>query len=317
MLARADPDDPDCADIMVPGTVAGRRLWFRLDTGAARTQIVADGDVTGPAAGVSEISAGAFGQRASRQIVAVSGLAVGDLAIGELDVVRVPTDSGQQNLLGMDVLGRFCCHFRFETEVLELAESPAAQADLDLTVDDRGHAYVELAWGGVTASACWDSGGGITVVDKAFLDEHPELFVAAGSSSGTDSTGASFATPTFRLAGPEIAGVPFPSTRVAVLDLRPVNRDLEFPMDVILGAPTIRLANWQFDFPARRWAAPQLIGYLWTAAYGRMCLLRHRRGRGRRRSCRVPVTAGLRRTGAAAAGREPRAHAGAAGRARP
>jgi hypothetical protein len=251
---------------MVPGSVAGRQLWFRLDTGAARTQIVADGDVTEPVSGLSETSAGAFGQRASKQIVTMSDLTVGDLAIGELDVVRVPTDSGQQNLLGMDVLGRFCCHFRFDTEMLELAESPTAEADLDLTVDDRGHAYVELAWGSVTASACWDSGAGITVVDRAFLDEHPELFVAAGSSSGTDSTGASFSTPTFTLAGPAIAGVPFPSARVAVVDLGPVNKDLEFPMDVILGAPTIRRANWLFDFPARRWRAPQLVGSLWATA---------------------------------------------------
>jgi hypothetical protein len=266
MLVRVDPDDPDDADVMVLGTIAGRDSWFRLDTGAARTQLVADGDLAELTAAVSEASAGAFGQPASRQIIAISDLTIGDLAIGELDVAVVPADSGQQNLLGMDVLRRFSCHFRFDAELLELAESPAAGADLDLTVDDRSHAYIELSWGAVIASACWDSGGGITVVDRGFTDEHPELFVAAGSSSGTDSTGASFSTPTFTLAGPAIAGVPFPSARVAVVDLGPVNKDLEFPMDVILGAPTIRRANWLFDFPARRWRAPQLTGSLWPTA---------------------------------------------------
>jgi hypothetical protein len=160
----------------------------------------------------------------------------------------------------MDLLGRYCCRFRFGTGVLELSESPAAEADLDLIVDERGHPYVELAWGDVTASACWDSGGGVTVVDKAFADAHPELLVPAGSSSGTDSTGAQFEVSTFTLAGPTIAGTAFPSARVAVLDLAPVNAGLKLPMDVILGAPTMRRANWLFDFPARRWAAPRLIG---------------------------------------------------------
>lgn len=244
---------------MVRGSIGGRQHWFRLDTGAVRTQVLAEDELAELTPVHSAPSAGAFGQHASRQVVTIRDLAVGDLLIPELDVTRVPVGSGQQYLLGMDVLGAYCCHFQFDTGLLELGGSPAAGADLDLTVDDRGHAYVELAWGDVTASACWDCGGGITVVDKAFRDSHPDLFVAAGSSSGTDSTGQSFSTPTFRLAGPAIAGVPFPSPRVAVLDLSPVNRDLEFPMDVILGAPTIRVANWLFDFPARHWAAPRLL----------------------------------------------------------
>ncbi len=244
---------------MVAGTIGGHQHWFRLDTGAARTQILAHGEVAGLAPVKSESSAGAFGQPASADIVTISDLAVGELAVPELDVRRMAADSGQQYLLGMDVLGRYCCRFRFDAGLLELGRSPAVEADLDLTVDERGHPYVELAWDGVTASACWDSGGGITAVDKAFAEAHPDLLEPAGSSSGTDSTGARFEVPTFRLAGPAIAGVAFPSARVAVLDLAPMNRNLEFPMDVILGAPTMLRANWLFDFPARRWAAPQLI----------------------------------------------------------
>ena len=32
-----------------------------------------------------------------------------------------------------------------------------------------------------------------------------------------------------------------------------MNSTLEYPMDLILGYPTIRQADWLFDFPARRW----------------------------------------------------------------
>jgi predicted aspartyl protease len=258
MLVQPDPEDPDDVAVTVPGSIAGRTCLFWLDTGAARTQVLADGALADLAPVSSESSAGAFGQHASFEIVTVDDLTVGDLVIPKLDVHRVPPDIGQQYLLGMDVLGRYCCRFRFDAGLLELSDSPAGEADLDLTVDERGHPYVQLAWDGVTASACWDSGGGITVVAKTFADAHPDLLVPLGSSSGTDSTGTQFEVPTFTLAGPTIAGVAFPSVRVAVLDLAPVNAGLKSPMDVILGAPTIRHANWLFDFPARRWAAPEL-----------------------------------------------------------
>ncbi len=261
MLVQADPDDPDCADVMVAATLAGHQRWFRLDTGAARTQVLADDELAELAPVRAESSAGAFGQAASFEIVTVRDLIIGDLVVPELDVSRVAPDSGQQYLLGMDVLGRYCCRFRFGAGLLELRDSPAVEADLELTVDDRGHAYVQLAWNGVTAGACVDSGGGITAVDRAFADRHAGLFTPAGSATGTDTTGAQFATPTFTMAGPTIGGVPFPPKRVLVLDLTPVNKDLEFPMDVILGAPTLSQANWLFDFPARRWAAPMLLGH--------------------------------------------------------
>jgi hypothetical protein len=38
------------------------------------------------------------------------------------------------------------------------------------------------------------------------------------------------------------------------VDLAQVNATLEYPMDLILGDPTIRQADWLFDFPAGSWA---------------------------------------------------------------
>jgi hypothetical protein len=257
MILQEDPDDPDSIGVLAAGSVGGHKLMFRLDTGAARTHVAAVGHLAEQVPARSARSAGVFGQIAAQPIVTAWDLTIGDLTIPELDVARVPAD--EQNLLGMDVLGRYCCHFRFDAGVLDLGNSPGAGAELELTLDDRRHPYVELAWDGVTASACWDSGAGITVVDEAFRNRHPGLFVAAGSSTGTDPTGAIFSTPMFTMAGPAIGGVPFQAARVAVVDLEPMNRELQYPMDAILGAPAIRQANWVFDFPARRWARPQLL----------------------------------------------------------
>jgi hypothetical protein len=256
MLVQGDPGDPDSVGVMAAGSVAGHKVMFRLDTGAARTHLVAVGELAELLPMRSAQSAGVSGQLSAQQIVTAWDLTVGDLYIPELDVARIPTDG--QNLLGMDVLGRYCCRFRFDAGLLELGDSPGAEADLELTLDGRDHPYVELVWDGVTVSTCWDSGAGTTVVDKAFLDRNPELFAAAGNSTGTDSSDARFTTPMFTMAGPTIGGVAFPASRVACVDLGPMNSGLELPMDVILGAPVIRQANWLFDFPARRWAAPEL-----------------------------------------------------------
>jgi hypothetical protein len=38
-----------------------------------------------------------------------------------------------------------------------------------------------------------------------------------------------------------------------VVDLSHINGPLDQPIDLILGYPTLRQADWLFDFPARRW----------------------------------------------------------------
>jgi hypothetical protein len=259
MLIHPDPDDPNCADIMVDAAIGGQPYCLRLDTGAARTQLVADKYLAGLPAHGRNTSAGAFGQPEDADLITVSDLTIGELTMPPLDVVRVAAP-GQQHLLGMDVLRDHRCEFRFDRDLLVLDGPPAPRADLDLQLDDRGHVYVTLSWAAAAASGCWDSGAGITVVDRAFRLRHPELFTEAGCAAGTDSTGAQFATPTFMLAGPRIAGIELPPSKVAVIDMSPMNRELEFPLDLIIGYPLLRQANWLFDFPARRWAAPEPIG---------------------------------------------------------
>ncbi len=258
MLIHPDPDDPNCADIMVDALIAGRPYSLRLDTGAARTQLLADDHLARLATLGRDTSAGAFGQPQDRDIVTIGDLSMGDLDVPPLDVVRVDAP-GQQSLLGMDVLREHRCEFRFGDEMLVLDGASCPATSLDLQLDDRGHVYIELGWDAAIASACWDSGAGITVVDRAFRLRYAELFSEAGRSAGTDSTGTQFAATTFTMAGPRVAGIQFPSSKVAVIDLSPLNRELEFPMDLIAGYPLLRQANWLFDFPARRWAPPELL----------------------------------------------------------
>lgn len=60
LIIETDPDDPDCADVLVDGTVAGRPYRFVLDTGAARTKIVADDFISTLSPLAQHSSAGVF-----------------------------------------------------------------------------------------------------------------------------------------------------------------------------------------------------------------------------------------------------------------
>jgi hypothetical protein len=253
LIIEPDRDDPDCAEVLVDGTIAGRPFRFMLDTGAARTQVVADEIIAELSSHAEHRSSGVFATGA-RPLVTVTDVTVGPLTAETLEITRIDAaQPGACSLLGMDVLGRRCCHFRFDAGLLNLERSPAHRADLDLRVVSSGHVYVDVAWPGVTARACWDSGAGITIVDQAFLLAHPGLFAEAGTSAGTDGTGAQVQTPTFWMTGARIGGAVFAPHRVACVDLSEVNSTLARPMDLILGFTTLRQADWLLDFPARRW----------------------------------------------------------------
>jgi hypothetical protein len=259
---RFEPDDeiPDGGDVLVDATIGGRPYRFRLDTGASRTELVADDFLAALPACAVHSSAGVFGQRENSDVITIPGLRAGDLNHGPLEVVRAVASPGRQHLLGMDLLGQFCCRFRFRDRVLELAPTLTWPASQELRSDRTSHPYAGLRWDGVTASACWDSGAGISVADQAFVAAHPDLFTPAGAATGSDSTNTQFSTPLVTMAGPVIAGVRFAPSTAAVVDLGPVNAGLDLPMAMIAGYPLLRQADWLFDFPAGRCAAPVLTG---------------------------------------------------------
>ena len=252
LIIEPDAGDPDFAAVMVDATVAGRPYRLLLDTGAARTALSAD-DYTSALRPVGEYaSSAAFGSPATEPVVTVIDVVMGPLKIAELNVIRNARGAGE--VLGMDVIGRTCCHFRLEAGVLGLEAPAGVRARCELELGRRGHIYLDVHWPGATGRACWDTGAGATVVDHAFWLAHPDLFEQVGLSAGTDASGDRTETPLLLMAGPVIGGRSFASHKAVAVDLSGVNSAADQPMDLILGYPTIRQADWLFDFPARRWS---------------------------------------------------------------
>lgn len=265
LIIEPDADEPGFAAVLVDATVAGRPYRMVLDTGAARSQLNADEYTLSLTPARTDTSAAAFGGQVTDPVVTVTDVAAGPLRVASLDVTRSEDQRG--NLLGMDVLGQHRCAFRLDAGVVGLDgdadggdDGDGGGAWSDLIVGRRGHPYVELAWPGASGLACWDTGAGATVVDRAFWLEHPELFEPIGTSEGTDSQGGQLETTLLLMAGPVIGQRAFGAHKAVAVDLSGVNGTLDIPMDLILGYPTIRQAEWLFDFPARRWAVTGMTG---------------------------------------------------------
>jgi hypothetical protein len=72
--------------------------------------------------------------------VTVTDVSVGPLVSASLDVARADGPGPGEHLLGMDVIGRYRCHFRFAAGVVDVGQSEGGNArGADLTVGRRGH----------------------------------------------------------------------------------------------------------------------------------------------------------------------------------
>lgn len=255
LLVEPDPDEPEFASVFVDVSVTGRPYRLLLDTGAARSQLPSDGFTASLPVARTDSAGSAFGADTTQDIVVIPDLDLAGLVARDLEVSRSRSGPG---LLGIDVLGRYRCWFRFAAGVLELDPDAGvgvgADGQHDLVVGRRGQPYVELTWAGAAGIACWDTGASVTVVDEGFWRGHPELFEQTGVSEGTDSGGGHASTPLLRMTGPCIGQRQFAAQPAAAVDLTPVNQTVHPPMDLILGYPAISQADWFFDFPSRRWS---------------------------------------------------------------
>ena len=255
LIILPDEEEPEAAEVLVDGSVGGRPYRFLLDTGAAKSAILSDDYTAAFAAVERRTSSGVFASGSDDVILAPS-IALGPIVRRDFPVTRLAENTPhRRNLIGMDLLKDFSCHFLFDQNRVEIDADDAPDASYhDLALDSRFHPYVPLRFGAVTASAVWDTGAGITVADMGFIARNPALFQAAGQSQGTDSTGTSVATPMFTMRGATVGEGALAPLRVAGVDLSGVNAAIETPMDIIIGYNLMRAANWLMDFPRRRWA---------------------------------------------------------------
>lgn len=262
LTIQQDEEEPSAAEVLVQADVDGRPYTFLLDTGAARSSLRLNQHTQSYKAVASATSSGLFGPQ-SFDVIEVERLKLAGLELAGFQVHRQREASGyRHNLIGMDLLRQHRCLFLFDEGKLILDPDDPVQVEAQfqpLLMDDRGHPYLQPRLGECEAFATWDSGAGVTVVDQGFIEANPNHFEKSGTSQGTDSSGASQPTPMYLMTGAVLGQFEFAAHRAAGVDLSHINRDLERPMDLVLGFTTLRLANWYFDFPQLQWAIVELL----------------------------------------------------------
>jgi hypothetical protein len=249
LIIEPDEDEPDFASVMVDATIAGRPYRLMLDTGAGQTDLDADDYTRGLTPVGEDSSAGVFGVPVVYPVVTITDLAVGSLRVAALNVRLCERAAG--GLLGMDVLGRYRCHFRLGARMLNVEPSPGAELENELLMDRRGHAYIEVHWPGASGRALWDTGSGPTIVNRDFWLGHPGLFEQIGMLEGTDAGGERAETPLLLMAESVIGQRAFGRHKAVAVDLSPVNSSADYPMDLILGYPTLRQGRLAIRFPGQ------------------------------------------------------------------
>lgn len=243
-------DDPAQALSYVRVQIGGQPCRALLDTGSARSAATPTAD-----AAVEEVrddeGASAFGLSGQHRVWRTS-VGIGDHKLGQV-VIDAYDERDGQTLLGQDVLSCFRCEYRLTDRLLRL-DGPKPPRTTGIFVDDVHHVYFDVIWPwhAVSASAVFDTGASVTIVDAAFVEAHQALTTPAGVSRGTDGSGVTQETPMVILAQPEIFGRSFTETIAAVVDLSAANRTIQQPVDLILGWPILRQANWFIDHPQRQ-----------------------------------------------------------------
>jgi hypothetical protein len=253
---RDDPDEPGAAEAYVVATVGGREYRLILDTGGARSTLPLD-DLTATFARIDvdeEPGRGALGPASADTARAVvPSIALGPLHVRDLVVDLAPDGSKAPTILGLDVLRRHRLELRLADAILGIDTDAPVDAERPLRLSSRSHPHVVVGWGDVAATALFDTGASVTVVDAAFAAGHPELLEPLPPSGGIDAAGNRAETPMARMAACEVGGRRFDASLATVVPVRGIQRPGDPEFDLVLGVPVIRQADWIIDLARGVW----------------------------------------------------------------
>jgi hypothetical protein len=245
-----DVSDPRARQVLLDVVADGVPVRMLLDTGTFRSSVPYRDALAGRVQRNASSGGGVFSSGdVSETFVQLGALEWGSLTARDLTVTMDSPGWPHPPLLGMDVLGPHACHFQFDEGSLELDGPAPSEALLPLQTPSNKTPVVPVQWEQTAINAVWDTGAGITLVDQAWAEAHPEIVgIAQEFGTGTDVHGTTSRHPMGRLAPCRIGQATFPEQDCGVLDLSGIN------IEMILGLPLISHANWYMDFPQQRWS---------------------------------------------------------------
>jgi hypothetical protein len=239
-----DPVVPGCGNFLVDIEVDGTVVRAALDSGAPRT-VLFDIPTSARAAGTDQTS-GAFGVGAVTDWE-VGEIRLGSLRAGPLTVHHIDGSLDRHPVVGLDVLR--VGSWQLDPGSRTLSTDVSITMGSTLTTATNGHLLTEMRWPNAVASALWDTGAGITLIDRRFAAAHPHLFEPAGSTRATDLMGGQSDLDLAYVRDYEIDDVSFAGHIVAIADLPEIPEQI----DAAIGFPTIVQARWTVDVRTQQW----------------------------------------------------------------
>lgn len=246
-----DPNDARALQCWVDADAAGIRLRLLLDVGSHLSSVPSVGDFATADLHSTRTGRGTSGEGATNRVIQIPRLRVGDLTTEDVLVELQPEGWPHPPLLGTHVFEPYACAFRFSQGRIDVG----TEGPTDETIwGDGSTPAVEPRWDDTSATAIWDTGAGITIVDQTWAQQHRNVVTILDvEDHGTDSTGQAVRGWHGSLASFTIDGVRFPGDQpCGIVDLSPFNANMSQPITMFLGLPQIRQADWLLDFPRRR-----------------------------------------------------------------
>ncbi|MFD7159407.1 aspartyl protease family protein [Kribbella sp. NPDC059898] len=252
-----DPNDARARQAWIDAVAGTVSLRMLLDTGTFRSAIPQRANGTTLLVDHVSSGRGLSGAAGPNQRATLGGLSAGPIRQTDMVVDIQDAERPHPPLLGRDVFQHHRCDFQFSNGGVEIdpVDDPVDLATWG-TWGSSDAPGVELRWGDTAVRAVWDTGAGITIVDRTWAERHPEaITILQAEDHGTDVTGASVTGVRGQMASYAVGDLGFPEQQCGVVDLSDLNAQLTQPINMLLGLPQIELADWYLDFPERRLGA--------------------------------------------------------------
>jgi hypothetical protein len=228
----------------------GHPVRCLLDTGANASNVAGEAFAGYPAVGLSR-SKGAGNVVATEPEVEVASATLGPLQRQRLRVARV---AGQTGTIGMDISGQrpFTLQVGARPALIWNARQALDQAGLR---QHRGEISVPVTLAGQPMRALWDTGAGLTCVDRTLPERLPGAFSFVQEvNGGKDSTGNAVAMKLYKVGDLQVGAEHFRDLSVLAIDFKVIQEHLSPDLQVLLGFNAIAEATWSFDPGRQRWA---------------------------------------------------------------
>lgn len=242
--------------IFVPCGFDGMTTDCFLDTGSDRSNVLNVGKISSyPSLGPAQ-QHGASGRALNCEWVFIREFHAGDFLLRNHQVSRCPGVI-PGSVLGIDIVFGKRFGLNFENRDLTLDDHPIPQelTKEQFTYAPAGLIVLPVEVSGEAMTAVWDTGAGLTAVERTFAESHPALFKKIGHiENGVDVAGHPVEMTLYSLREIKIGDKTFSNVTVVAIDFISIEAGIGSEAKIVLGYNLIRLVNWYVDTRVRSWA---------------------------------------------------------------